>query len=524
MELAPMSPASRSTGRSRACGPCHRRKVGCDRARPTCGSCKRRRQKETCEYDIEALPQPPTLLPRPTDSGPAQDSPAWLETQHVVSSSRATPVSHLPTCSNSGSVNAGADASPQVTGAVEAQIASPASPPRPGYLGFTSFLGIYEEARDTVALPGLQHLSQPQRHSEPRLNTERQKNPLSGSTLQTCRNLLTHVPPRHEANVLFDAHFGPHDAWIRLLARRMLDSFFDCFDQFLDQSGSHEQTLDVLSEILSRNTAKSFSDDEQDTEKWIDQFIGANFRWESLGVLFVYWELGSRKERSSSPKTRPAKQVGAIYRRCVSDCLSLARSATTTGNTLVVYLYYKRMIIDSVFSGDASKSKRNAFGTMPARSEKVKSVVLTALDEALSCWCFHAETIAAMTFLGTHVENDDYTVDRPPSLSSEFQRRLFCFVFNTDKVLASFTGRPPLLSRRYVSTRLPLDLADEWLLSDKETLKRKVGELDDKGWSQDDAIYPVSSLRARFSFAIIRDEVFEIALAVGARPSETFLL
>lgn len=108
--------------------------------------------------------------------------------------------------------------------------------------------------------------------------------------------------------------------------------------------------------------------------------------------------------------------------------------------------------------------------------------------------------------------------------ASEFHRRLFCFIFNTDKVIASFTGRPPLLSRRYVTTRLPLDLADDWLLSDQETLKSKVNELDDGGWSQDAAIYPVSSLRARFSFAVIRDEVFEIALAVGVEPPEGSLL
>jgi hypothetical protein len=154
----------------------------------------------------------------------------------------------------------------------------------------------------------------------------------------------------------------------------------------------------------------------------------------------------------------------------------------------------------------------------------VSKRVLTVLNIALSCWCYHAETIAAMTFLGFHVENNQPMGNRTPSLASEFQRRLFCFIFNTDKVLASFTGRPPLLSRRYASTRLPLDLADEWLLSDEETLKCKVGDLDDEGWSQNDAIHPVSSLRARFSFAVIRDEVFEIALAVGVKPSEGFLL
>lgn len=62
------------------------------------------------------------------------------------------------------------------------------------------------------------------------------------------------------------------------------------------------------------------------------------------------------------------------------------------------------------------------------------------------------------------------------------------------------------------------------LLSDEETLKCNVGELDNEVWSQNDAVYPISSLRARFCFAVIRDEVFEIALAVGVKPSEEFLL
>lgn len=347
MAMAPISPASRSTGRSRACGPCHRRKVACDRSRPTCGSCKRRRRKEPCEYEIEPLQQSETLTQGPRNSGAAESSPASHETSipRVVSSSRATPINDLPTCSHPISVNDEADLHSRTE-----------SPPRPGYLGFTSFLGIYEEARDTVALPSSQHLPQPQRRNESRLNTERRQSDISDKTLQTCRNLLRSVPPRHEANVLFDAHFGPHDAWIRPLARHMLESFFDTFDQFLDPFESDEQSLDVFSHLLCRNTAKPFSDDEQDTEKWIDQFIGANFRWESLGVLFVYWELGSRNARPSAPEIRTAAQKEATYRKCVSDCLSLARSATTTGNVLVVYLYYKRMIIDSVFSGDASKS------------------------------------------------------------------------------------------------------------------------------------------------------------------------
>lgn len=231
----------------------------------------------------------------------------------------------------------------------------PGSPPRPGYLGATSFLGIYEEARGTVALPNPQLWSRTRPRDEMNSNAERQTIVLSPTTLQTCREILRNVPQRHDANLLFDAHFGPHDAWIRPLARRMLDSFYDNFEPFLDPTQSSEQPLDLLSELLSKNTAKPFSEDEDDANQWIDQFSGANFRWESLGILFVYWELGSRKERSAAGEIDSALRKNVAYRRCVGDCVALARAATTTGNLLLVYLYYKRMIIDSVFSGDASE-------------------------------------------------------------------------------------------------------------------------------------------------------------------------
>lgn len=128
-----------------------------------------------------------------------------------------------------------------------------------------------------------------------------------------------------------------------------------------------------------------------------------------------------------------------------------------------------------------------------------------------------------MTFLGFHVENDPQASQRGPSLASEFRRRLFCFIFTSDKSLASFTGRPPLLSRRYVSTRLPLDLSDDWLLAGGEILRSRISELDENGWSQNDVIYPVSNLRARFILAIIRDEVLEIALAVNEKVSRKSL-
>jgi hypothetical protein len=96
---------------------------------------------------------------------------------------------------------------------------------------------------------------------------------------------------------------------------------------------------------------------------------------------------------------------------------------------------------------------------------------------------------------------------------------MFCQIFNVDKVVASFTGRPPLLSRRYASTPLPLDLSDEVLLCGPERIKEAVAGLDEGGWNQDGCLYSTTILRGRYLLSSIRDEIFEIAL--GHLPTST---
>lgn len=115
-----------------------------------------------------------------------------------------------------------------------------------------------------------------------------------------------------------------------------------------------------------------------------------------------------------------------------------------------------------------------------------------------------------MTFLGLHALEEEtlYT----PTLCSEMKRRLVAQIFNSDKYCVAFSGRPPLLNRRYCSTPLPLDLRDEDLVADEETLKKAVEELDEYGWNTRGQIYPVTLIRARRMFADILDEVMEVAL------------
>lgn len=115
------------------------------------------------------------------------------------------------------------------------------------------------------------------------------------------------------------------------------------------------------------------------------------------------------------------------------------------------------------------------------------------------------------TALGMHRDADQNP--KMATISSEMRRRIYAAVFNIDKVIATFTGRPPMLSHHYSSTPLPLDLSDEQLLSDREELFRIVGRLDANGWNTDSQIYSTTILRARTSFSMIRSEVLDMALS-----------
>lgn len=95
----------------------------------------------------------------------------------------------------------------------------------------------------------------------------------------------------------------------------------------------------------------------------------------------------------------------------------------------------------------------------------------------------------------------------------EARRRIVCQIFITDKFLAAFVGRPALLTRRFCSIQLPLDLDDRILLSDKETFQRHCSRLDNDGWDMDGRLHSASILRVRTKVALIRDEILEIGLS-----------
>lgn len=80
------------------------------------------------------------------------------------------------------------------------------------------------------------------------------------------------------------------------------------------------------------------------------------------------------------------------------------------------------------------------------------------------------------------------------------------------------------MSHRYNSCPLPLDLEDEILLADKDTLKEAASKLDGNGWNREGNIYSSSRIRASMMYSVIIDEILEISLGTINQFSEARIL
>ncbi|PKX93881.1 transcription factor domain-containing protein [Aspergillus novofumigatus IBT 16806] len=91
----------------------------------------------------------------------------------------------------------------------------------------------------------------------------------------------------------------------------------------------------------------------------------------------------------------------------------------------------------------------------------------------------------------------------------ESRRRLFAAVYQLDKSIATFLGRPPRISWRHSDCRLPLDISDEALTGSRALAQRSVTA---EGWSCH-AVYQRSAwIRLRFLISTFREEILELSL------------
>ena len=85
------------------------------------------------------------------------------------------------------------------------------------------------------------------------------------------------------------------------------------------------------------------------------------------------------------------------------------------------------------------------------------------------------------------------------------------------------SGRSPLLSRRYSTCQLPLDISEDELIAEESRLSEIRSELDLQGWNTSGEVYTSTWARGLLLMNIIREEVLEVTLDASNERSDLML-
>ncbi|KAL5092837.1 hypothetical protein Trisim1_000572 [Trichoderma cf. simile WF8] len=450
--MSDSEPLRRLNGRLQACDQCRARKVACDHARPVCNRCLKRNQASECTYTVGEVIQPRRRVRRP---------------RPVVRPSISMSLNTSPTQSHSnGHTNGHTNGH---------------GSPNSGYMGFTSHTTVFEATKRSLSrLQGPEadpRLSLP---ADDRMTPRRSFNQLSPIVRHMSIYVLEALPGQCNEQIVFNDEDIPDWGSTQAALARITRYLQDLLKKNADGVGPN---LESIAEMICHNTAQPFREID-DPHEWMDQFCGSNLRWESIGLIWGGLERLADTMNSFRPchvEWIPGKGSKELSRTYINYCIDLSKQFCD-GSPVLLDLHRRRTILVSCLDGDA----------------------------AGSCWYAHGAAVSMLTFMGLHAMEKE--VPYTPTLSSEYNRRLVAQIFNNDKFCVAFSGRPPLLSRRYCTTPLPLDLRDEDLVADQATLQKAVQELDDRGWNTKGEIYPVTLIRARRMLAAALEEVMEIAL------------
>ena len=508
------------------------RKVACDHTQPVCSRCLKRNQASQCVYTVSDQTSVASSAPSREPRRAGSSSSPVRKPGRLKTSSRASPKSarrqvKLPRGYNPTATPTGDDEFRRAARLETSAIASGATPPRSeGYLGYTSYSNVFDEARNTLsflnngnseATPSASNgnsnvgsanpspnTANSARHSQPPL--DRYSDPLPAQIRTMSLEVLRCLPNPSYEKLKRPQAWSPTQYWGRYASDRILATLQRRYGSALGPNRDDVQ-LELMARDFSANSREPFNNDIEDPEAFLDQFAGDDLRWESIGLLFCFREYAPDVNGSGAappPRSRVWDKKISLQlwsepaRRCLHLCLDLARNFTE-GNSILMFLYIRHMVINSLVYGDASKS----FHLLRVRSFHADT------SAGFELWLSHAAAVAMVTFLGLHAIPD--TPDYKPCLASELKRRLFSNIFTLDKVGSSFHGRPPLLSHRWTTTPPPLDIRDEALLAGGRELQAAIASLDAEGWATSGEMESVTLARGRVAIAVIKEELMDIA-------------
>jgi len=133
---------------------------------------------------------------------------------------------------------------------------------------------------------------------------------------------------------------------------------------------------------------------------------------------------------------------------------------------------------------------------------------LTCLDYQV--WRRVGDLSTAIFALGLH--QDLQPSSQHPFWLVEMRRRGLALAYAVDKALCTFVGRPPRISRRYCSIRIPLDLTFDELALEDAALEEVLSRIDVNGWYTGDGHRKSSYVRCFVMINLIREDILELSL------------
>ncbi|RHZ61038.1 hypothetical protein CDV55_106320 [Aspergillus turcosus] len=244
----------------------------------------------------------------------------------------------------------------------------------------------------------------------------------------------------------------------------------------LDQG---ETEIPALVATVLDNTRRTFSvPPTVDGTHFHRLYTGSCLRLETLGVLYALAgrasQFGLGRSQNKLLASHFARKMLAASETALETCRYLSPV-----NDLTLWLLHENLLLSVLVLGHSS------------------SVI----------WYRLGELATTIFELGLHRDSDE-GIDLPDFLL-ESRRRLFAAVYQLDKNIATFLGRPPRISWRHSDCRLPLDISDDALTGSIELAQRSVTA---EGWSCH-AVYQRSAwIRLRFLISTFREEILELSL------------
>jgi hypothetical protein len=159
---------------------------------------------------------------------------------------------------------------------------------------------------------------------------------------EMCLFVLRSLPGARDDVLAHRLHCRADD-WTVKVVEDVIDTLHRDWGEYL--TTRHNDQLEELGLYISNNTSRPIQDEHSSAKAWTDQFTGSNIRWESIGLIWTYWD--------GTPGF-DAPVVG----KCLGYCVELVRHFTS-GNDILLYLCYRKATIESLVTGDASMYLRS---------------------------------------------------------------------------------------------------------------------------------------------------------------------